>query len=232
VARLLERLEPAQVRANLAAAQERVRQACGRAGRDPEGVEILAATKYVPVGLVGALIEGGVRLAGENTAQALQAKHERWGDALVFDFIGHLQSRKTKTVLRLARLVHSIQSESALDQVERHGQGEAGLLLQVNVAGEGSKDGLAPEAVDSFVEAASARAGVAFAGLMTMPPLTGDAELARPHFVALRELAARLQGDWSPRHDFSILSMGTSQDFEVAVEEGATICRLGGVLYS
>jgi PLP dependent protein len=231
VARQVDHLDPERVRANLARAHERVRLACERAGRDPGKVEILAATKYVPAELMGALVEGGVTLAGENTAQGLEAKHGRWGDAITFDFIGHLQSRKTKAVLPLARLVHSVQSDSVLAQVERHGPGGAGLLLQVNVAGEESKDGVALEQVDAFLEAASAHPTVRFAGLMTMPPLASDPEATRPYFTALRELGQRLQRDWSPRHDFSILSMGTSQDFEVAVEEGATICRLGEVLY-
>jgi pyridoxal phosphate enzyme (YggS family) len=231
LARQVERLDPERVRANLAEARERVRDACVRAGRDPDSVEILAATKYVPAELMGALVEGGLTLAGENTAQALEAKHRQWGDAITFDFIGHLQSRKTKTVLPLARLVHSVQSESVLDRVEREEGRGAGLLLQVNLAGEESKDGVALEDVDAFLEAASARPHVRFSGLMAMPPLASDPDATRPCFAALRELAERLERDWASRHDFSILSMGTSQDFEAAVEEGATICRLGGVLY-
>jgi uncharacterized pyridoxal phosphate-containing UPF0001 family protein len=102
----------------------------------------------------------------------------------------------------------------------------------VNVAREESKEGVLPEDVETFLETAAQFEAVHFAGLMTMPPLATDPEDARPHFAALRELAERLAPAWSPRHEFSVLSMGTSQDYEVAVEEGATICRLGGVLYT
>jgi pyridoxal phosphate enzyme (YggS family) len=208
----------------------RIDAACARSGRDPAEVEVLAATKYVPLELLGAVSAGGITLVGENTAQSLDAKHRLWHAALTFDFIGHLQSRKVKQVLPRVRMVHSVQSSSVLAQVERHGQQGAALLLQVNVAGERSKDGLAPAAVDAFLEEAGER-GVRFSGLMTMPPLAADPRDARPHFAALRLLAQRLEDDWGPDHRFGTLSMGTSQDFEVAVEEGATICRLGGILY-
>jgi pyridoxal phosphate enzyme (YggS family) len=231
MAELLAELQPGRVRANVAAVRDRLEQACARAGRDPGKVELLAATKYVPLELMGALPAAGIELVGENTGQALQAKHQRWADTLTFDFIGHLQSRKVQQVLPLVRMVHSVQSESVLDQVKRHGQRATCLLMQVNVAGEASKDGLPADRVDAFLESASERGGIRFSGLMTMPPLALEPEEARPHFAALRALAERLQRDWAPHHDFSILSMGTSQDFEVAVEEGATICRLGGVLY-
>jgi PLP dependent protein len=228
---LLDALDPERVRARLAEAEERVARACGRSGRAPADVELLAATKYVPVELMGALAEAGVRLVGENTAQSLVAKHTRWGELFAYDFIGHLQSRKTKQVLPLVRLVHSVESESVLAQIERVATRSARVLLEVNVAGEQSKYGLAPQDVGRFMEMASAYEKVVFAGLMTMPPFAADPEEARPHFAALRELAAGLAGQWSPRHDFAELSMGTSQDFEVAVEEGATICRLGTTLY-
>ena len=203
-----------------------------RAGRDPAEVEILAATKYVPLELMGALAEAGVKLVGENTAQALIAKQERWGDAFTWDFIGHLQSRKTKQVLPRVRLVHSVESDSVVEQIERHAEQPVRVLLEVNVAGEASKDGVPLADVDGFVERASTGESIAFAGLMTMPPFASRPEDARPYFSRLRELAARLRADWAPRHEFAALSMGTSQDFEVAVEEGATICRLGSVLYS
>jgi pyridoxal phosphate enzyme (YggS family) len=230
VAQLLTSLEPGRVRANLAAVRDRVDRACERAGRHPREVELLAATKYVPAELLGALPAAGIELVGENTAQALATKHGQWGESLTFDFIGHLQSRKVKQVLPLVRMVHSVQSESALAQVERHGQGGTQLLLQVNVAEEDSKDGVATVEVDRFAEIAAAK-GVRFSGLMTMPPLALAPEQARPHFAALRALAERLGADWAEAHDFEVLSMGTSQDFEVAIEEGSTVCRLGGVLY-
>src|SRR5262249_4952486 len=148
-----------------------------------------------------------------------------------WDFIGHLQSRKAKDVLPRVRLIHSVASESVLRQIERHAKASARVLLEVNVAGEESKSGVAPAAVDRFLETAAEYERVPFAGLMTMPPLVREPEEARPWFSALRELAERLSETWSPRYDFSVLSMGTSQDYEVAVEEGATICRLGTTLY-
>jgi pyridoxal phosphate enzyme (YggS family) len=231
VARLVEGLDPALVRARREEAEERIARACTRAGRSPQGVELLAATKYVPVELLGALAEAGVRLIGENVAADLEAKQDRWGDRFTWDFIGHLQSRKTKIVLPRVRLIHSVASESAMRQIERHATEPARVLLEVNVAGEESKSGIAPGDVEAFLETAAQFEQVRFAGLMTMPPLAHEPELARPHFAALRELAERLAPVWAPRHEFTILSMGTSQDYEVAVEEGATICRLGSVLY-
>jgi PLP dependent protein len=230
--RAIGELDPARVRANLVAVRERVAAACERAGRDPSEVELLAATKYVPVEQMGVLAEAGIELVGENTAQALTAKRDRWGDRLTFDFIGHLQSRKTRDVLPQVRLIHSIESGSVLRQLERHSPGPARVLLEVNLAGESSKHGVTPEHVEPFLEAAGDYAKVAFAGLMTMPPLTTDPEVVRPHFAALRELAERLDRSWAPRHAFRILSMGTSQDFEAAIEEGATVVRLGSVLYA
>jgi len=232
LARLLEQVDHARVRERLAEAGGRIEAACARSGRDPAGVEILAATKYVPLDLMGALAEAGVQLVGENTAQSLIAKQERWGDAFTWDFIGHLQSRKTKQVLPRVRLIHSVESDSVVDQIERHAAAAARVLLEVNVAGEESKYGVPGDEVDAFVERASRGERVVFAGLMTMPPFAERPEEARPYFARLRELAERLRGAWGPRHDFAALSMGTSQDYEVAVEEGATIVRLGGVLYS
>jgi pyridoxal phosphate enzyme (YggS family) len=225
-------LELERVRANLAAVSERVADACERAGRNPAEIELLAATKYVPLDQMAVLAEAGIELVGENTAQALAEKRARWADRFTFDFIGHLQSRKTREVLPQVRLIHSVESESVLRQLERHADGEARVLLEVNLAGESSKYGVAPEHLDPFLEAADHYRQVVFAGLMTMPPLTTDPELVRPHFAALRELAARLESAWAPRHDFRILSMGTSQDFEAAIEEGATVVRLGSVLYA
>jgi pyridoxal phosphate enzyme (YggS family) len=231
VARLVEGLEAARVRARLEEVLERVSGACERSGRSPADIELLAATKYVPLESMGALAEAGVRLIGENTAQSLQSKHDRWGDLFTYDFIGHLQSRKTKLVLPLVRLVHSVESDSVLAQIERHAATPAAVLLEVNVAGEESKYGVRTGDVDRFLDEASRYEKVTFAGLMTMPPATTRPGEARPYFAALRELAERLQAQWGPRHELSILSMGTSQDFEVAVEEGATLCRLGTVLY-
>jgi len=232
VARLVAHLDPGVVRARVADARGAIERACGRAGRDPAAVELLAATKYVPADMMGALAEAGIDLVGENTAQALVEKQERWGDTFTWDFIGHLQSRKTKDVLPRVRLIHSVESDSVVERIQRHAADPVRVLLEVDVAGEESKFGVPTADVGGFVERASAADKVVFAGLMTMPPFTREPEAARPCFERLRELNERLRAEWAGRHEFSALSMGTSQDFEVAVEEGATICRLGAVLYS
>jgi PLP dependent protein len=232
VAEVLEELDADRVAERVAAARDRIAQACQRAGRDADQVELLAATKYVPLEAMGALIDAGLRLVGENTAQALVAKQQRWGDAFTWDFIGHLQSRKTKDVLPRVRLIHAVESESVVDRIERHATAPTRVLLEVNVAGEHSKYGVEIGEVDAFVERASAGSHVVFAGLMTMPPFAERPQDARPYFARLRELGDRLRADWAERHDFAVLSMGTSQDFDVAVEEGATIVRLGSVLYA
>lgn len=185
----------------------------------PAGVEVLVATKYVPLGEMGKLAEAGVRLVGENRQQDLAAKHERWGDAFAWDFIGNLQSRKAKQVLPLCRLIHSVATDSVLDQLGKHAGPEAEVLVEVNVSGEEGKGGVEPGALPAFVERCPARV----AGLMTMPPFSPDPEASRPYFARLAELAAA--------NGLARLSMGTSQDWRVAVEEGATIIRLGHALF-
>jgi uncharacterized pyridoxal phosphate-containing UPF0001 family protein len=203
-------LDPRRIAANL----ERVRERAG-----PKA-EILAATKYVPPEEMGALAEAGVELLGENRLQDLEAKRERWGDAFTWDFIGNLQSRKVKRILPLVRLIHSVASDSALAQLGRHGDEETEVLVEVNVAGEESKGGVAPAELGDFIS----RCPVRVTGLMTMPPFSEDPEDSRPHFARLAELAGE--------HGLARLSMGTSQDWEVALEEGATILRLGTTLYA
>jgi uncharacterized pyridoxal phosphate-containing UPF0001 family protein len=206
---LIEGIEAAKVADNLARARE-------FAG---EEVEILAATKYVPLEEMGVLAEAGVTLVGENRQQDMAAKRERWGDAFQWDFIGALQSRKVKQLLPICRLIHSVASDSALEQLARHGGPDTEVLVEVNVAGEEGKAGIAPGELADFIE----RCPVRVSGLMTMPPFSQDPEASRPHFARLAELAAE--------HGLDRLSMGTSQDWKVAVDEGATIVRLGTVLY-
>jgi PLP dependent protein len=157
---------------------------------------------------------------GENRLQDLEAKRERYANSFTWDFIGNLQSRKVKRILPLVRLIHSVATDSALDQLGRHGGSETEVLVEVNLAGEQAKGGVAPAGLGEFI----ARCPVRVGGLMTMPPFTEDPEASRPHFARLAELAAE--------HGLERLSMGTSQDWEVAVEEGATIIRLGSSLYS
>ena len=228
MARQVERLDADRVRMRLAEVRERI--AAARPG--PDAVEVLAAVKYVPVELMGVLADAGVTLVGENTAQALIAKQERWGDRFTWDFIGHLQSRKTKDVLPRVRLIHSVESDSVVERIGRHAEAPVRVLLEVNVAGEESKHGVPLGDVDAFVQRATSTEKLVFGGLMTMPPYTEDPEGTRPYFTSLRDVRDRLAAEWEGRHDFRTLSMGTTQDYLVAVEEGATIVRLGGVLYA
>jgi PLP dependent protein len=176
-------------------------------------VTVVAATKYVPAEELGALDEAGVEVVGENRAQDLEAKHAAYGDAFRWHFIGHLQSRKTKTVNEVCELVHSLDSQSAAKRLQ------IPALVQVNLAGEASKSGVAHVELEAFLEACPADVR----GLSTMPPLTRDPEESRPYFRRLRELAERFE--------LKELSMGTSQDYLVAAEEGATFVRVGSVLY-
>jgi len=196
----------------------RIAAAAGRAGRDAAGVEIVAATKYVSVEDMAAVAEAGITRVGENRAQDLVAKHDAYGDRFTWEFIGHLQSRKVPQILPLVQRIHSVGSDSVLGRLERHRDlALPGLeiLVEVNVAGEEGKSGIDPGELGAFLE----RCPIAPVGLMTMPPLAGD---SRRWFSALRDLAHE--------HGLAQLSMGTSQDFEIAVEEGATIVRLGSVL--
>jgi uncharacterized pyridoxal phosphate-containing UPF0001 family protein len=208
--RLFHDIDPARLRANL----DEVRALTG------EGTEVLVACKYVPLEEMGALGEAGVDLVGENRQQDLAAKHERYPDAFAWDFIGNLQSRKLKQILPLCRLVHSVATDSVLAQLERHGTPETEVLIEVNVAEEEGKGGVAPADLTDFI----ARCPVTVSGLMTMPPFSPDPEDSRPHFARLAELAAA--------NGLTRLSMGTSQDWRVAVQEGATIVRLGSSLFA
>ena len=208
-------LSAAVVRSNL----ERIRAEIADSGRDPEEIEILAAVKYVPLEQLGLLDEAGVTLVGENRAQELGRKADAYPGRFTWDFIGALQSRKVRDLLPRVRYIHSVASDSALAQLGRHGGADTEVLIEVNVAGEEDKSGVAPDDVGEFIE----RCPVRVVGLMTMPPFTEDPEDSRPHFRTLRELAAA--------HGLRHLSMGTSQDYLVAVQEGATIVRLGSVLY-
>jgi pyridoxal phosphate enzyme (YggS family) len=216
MAELITGLDAGLVRERVEEARERIAQAAKRAGRAPAEVELLAAVKYVALDELGTLAEAGITLVGENRAQELTAKAAAYPGAFTWDFIGHLQSRKVKDVAPHVRYIHSVASDSALAQLAKH---PVEVLVEVNVAGEASKSGIAPAQLEAFLAACP----VPVVGLMTMPPAVGAPEQNRPHFAALRELAAA--------HGLPHLSMGTSQDYEVAVEEGATIVRLGSTLY-
>jgi PLP dependent protein len=194
-------------------------------------VEILAATKYVAADELDVLRAAGVTLVGENRADALLAKQATHLDAFTWDFIGHVQSRKVRDIAGRVRLVHALDSMSAALQFDARANAPAGCLVQVNVAGEDSKSGIAPAALEAFLEELAGLAMVRVRGLMTMPPMTARPETARPWFAALRELRDRMAPRFAGRHDLDHLSMGTSQDYAVAAAEGATIVRVGSVLY-
>jgi len=188
------------------AAYERVRAEVGN------DVTVVAATKYVSLEDMAVLVEAGVEIVGENRAQDLERKHAVYGDAFRWHFIGHLQSNKTKLVNGICELVHSLGSESAASRLT------VPALVEVNLSGETSKSGVPPERMSGLL-----RAYGDVRGLMTMPPAAADPEASRPFFRRLRELAAE--------HGLLELSMGTSQDYRVAAEEGATLVRVGSVLY-
>ena len=196
----------------LPAAQLRARYAQIRAEVGP-AVTVVAATKYVSLDEMAVLAEAGVEVVGENRAQDLERKHAAYGDAFRWHFIGHLQSNKVAAVNRTCELVHSLSSESAARRLQ------IPALVEVNLSGEATKSGAAPEALDALLEAAED-----VRGLMTMPPLAADPEASRPYFRLLRRLA--------DERGLRELSMGTSQDYRVAAEEGATLVRVGSVLYS
>lgn len=203
-----DRLDPARIAERLAEARD---LAAGRA-------EVLIASKYVPIDSMGVLAEAGVELVGENREQELRAKRERWGDAFTWDFIGNLQSRKVRSLVTECRLIHSVASDSALRRLAEFGSGDTEVLIEVNVAAEEGKGGVAPALLGDLIAACPVTVG----GLMTMPPHSDDPEESRPNFARLAELASA--------HGLKRLSMGTSQDWRVALEEGATIVRLGSAL--
>jgi PLP dependent protein len=220
---LIHGLEVERVRGNLEAVRAEVAAAAELSGRDPSEVEILAAGKYIACGELPVLASAGIRLLGENRAQDLQEKVAAHGDLFTWDFIGVLQSKHVRAILPHVRLIHSLASDSALRELERHSaRAQPGLrvLVEVNLAGDPRKGGISTQELDAFI----ARSPVPVAGLMTMPPLAGDPEQSRPWFRRLRELA-RARG-------LRELSMGTTQDFDVAVQEGATIVRIGTRLYA
>ena len=189
---------------------ERYARVCAEVGPD---VTVVVATKYVSPDGLGALAEAGVAVVGENRAQDLEHKHQLYGDAFRWHFIGHLQSNKVKVVNRLCELVHSVGSDSAARRVT------IPALLEVNLAGEESKSGVAPGEIATFVEQYPS-----ITGLMTMPPLSEDPDASRPYFRRLRELADEV--------GLGQLSMGTSQDYRVAAEEGATLVRVGSTIFA
>jgi uncharacterized pyridoxal phosphate-containing UPF0001 family protein len=213
VAQLIRGIDARRVADNLA----RVRDELGR-----DDVQILAAVKYLALEELGSLAEAGITVVGENRAQELELKAAAWDGraAFTWDFIGQLQSRKVKQVLPLVRWIHSVATDSALKELGKHGTPDTEVLIEVNVAREEGKAGVLPDDLGAFI----GRCPVTVVGLMTMPPLAERPEDSRRWFAALAQLA--------DEHGLRELSMGTSQDYAVAAQEGATIVRLGTILYT
>jgi pyridoxal phosphate enzyme (YggS family) len=222
VADLIEQLDPERVRVNVEQVREQIAQAARASGREPADVELLAAIKYLPADQLPVLAGAGITLVGENRAQELATKVAAHGELFSWDFIGQLQSRRVRQIVPHVRVLHSLASESALRELERHApSARPGMevLLEVDLSGEQGKAGISPGDVPAYVE----RCPLPVTGLMTMPPLAASPEDSRRWFSMLRELAQA--------HGLRRLSMGTTQDFAVAVEEGATIVRIGTRLY-
>ena len=224
-------LDPGALRAALAEAREGLDAAARRAGHPPGSVELVLAGKYVPVDQTAALLEAGVEVVGENRLQDLRARREAAGGRLTHDFIGHVQRKKAREVIGSVRLLHSLDSAPLAAAIAARAEGPTRVLVEVNVAGESTKGGIVPPQLRAFMEDVSEHTDLVVGGLMAMPPFQTDAELSRPHFAVVRRLAEELATEWRGRHDLSDLSMGTSQDYLVAAEEGATMVRVGrGIL--
>ena len=220
------------IRERLAVVRENVALTAERSGRRPEEVRVLVASKYYAPEQVGALSAVGVDLVGENRAEDLVEKQERFGDLFEWHFIGHVQRRKAKVVAPRVSLIHSVDSLKLVDELGRRApEGGVEVLFQVNVSGEKSKYGISEDEVERLLEAAAGTDGrVRVRGFMTLAPLVEEAERVRYVFAKLRSIRDRLRGSWSPHFDLSELSMGMSSDYEVAVEEGATVVRIGRML--
>ena len=221
-----------QIRDRLAGVQENIQRALERSGRGEVQVRILVATKYYDPEQLFALAEAGVDLIGENRAEDLLEKQELFGERFEWHFIGHLQRRKAKVVVPRVTLVHSVDSVRLIEELAtRAPEGGADILIQVNVADEESKYGVSEEEVGELLDAAAQTRGrVRARGLMTLAPMVDDPEDVRHVFAKLRTIRDSLRKSWSPHFDLSELSMGMSGDYEVAVEEGATVVRIGRML--
>lgn len=222
-----ERVE--RLQKNLREVEDRIEASLIRSDRS-ERPRLLVASKYLQVEEMGVLAGAGIQLVGENRASELEAKWSRWREDLEFHFIGHLQRRKVPMVLPCVTLIHSVDSISLVEELDKRAESVVKVLLEVNVSGEESKYGILPEAASKLLQRSAAYDKVDFLGLMTMAPLAEDPETVRPYFRGLRELRDRLSEEFEGRYRLTELSMGMTNDYEVAVEEGATILRLGSAL--
>ncbi len=226
------RLTGVEIRERLSLVRQKIVEALKKSGRTPGEVRILVASKYYAPEQISALAEAGVELLGENRAEDLVRKQELFGDAFEWHFIGHVQRRKAKVVVPRVSLIHSVDSTRLVEEVAKRAP-ETGIdvLFQVNVSGESSKYGVGEDEVEVLLEAAAGTGGrVRAKGFMTLAPLVEDPEDVRYVFAKLRAIRDRLSPRWSPHFDLSELSMGMSGDYAVAVEEGATLVRIGRTL--
>jgi PLP dependent protein len=226
------RVTGADIGEKLAVVHENIRGALKRGGRSGERVRVLVATKYYEPEQLAELAGAGVELVGENRAEDLVEKQEKFGDRFEWHFIGHVQRRKARVVVPRVTLIHSVDSVRLIEETSRRApEGGAGVLIQVNVADEESKYGVSEDEVEALLEAAAGTGGgVRVRGFMTIAPLVEDPEEVRYVFAKLGTIRDRLRESWSPHFDLSELSMGMSGDYEVAVEEGATVVRIGRML--
>jgi PLP dependent protein len=216
------------IRARLQAVRERVSEASRSSGREPDEVRILVATKYYMPEQIAVLADAGVKLLGENRAEDLLEKQAIFGDVFEWHFIGHLQRRKVKQVVGRVTLVHSVDSVRLIEELAKRAPGEGvEALIQVNVSGEESKYGIGEAEVESLLWAAAETGNVRIRGFTTLAPPVERAEDVRYVFAKLRAIRDRLKDNWGSNFDLSELSMGMSDDYQVAIEEGATIIRIG-----
>ena len=227
-------ITPEQVKANLHQVRERVAQAARRAGRDPSEIVLVGASKSVDVERIRAAIEAGLQHIGENYAQEAWAKYQQIGDAVTWHFIGRLQTNKAKLVVRFCRFVQSLDRFALAEELDKRAKQVGRIvecLVEVNIGGEATKGGVPPEEVASFLRQVSGLTNLRVVGLMAMPPYFPDPEDVRPYFRAMAELFERLKREAPLGVEMRYLSMGMSHDFEVAIEEGANMVRVGTAIF-
>lgn len=231
---MAETLVSEQVKKNLLKVKERIVSAAERVGRDPLGIVLVGATKSVDVERIRAAIEAGLEHIGENYAQEAWAKYQQIGDAVTWHFIGHLQTNKAKLVVRFCKFVQSLDRLALAEELNRRAEKVGRVidcLVEVNIGGEETKSGVSPEEVEQLVFEASKFPNIRIVGLMAMPPYLPEPEKVRPYFRRMRELFERLKALDLPNTEMRYLSMGMSHDFEVAIEEGANMVRIGTAIF-
>jgi hypothetical protein len=220
---------------NLKSVRQRIARSCEKTGRSPEDVTLVCVTKEAEVSRVEDVLKTGTRNLGENRVQELAAKYKAIGNRASWHFVGHLQTNKAKDAVKIASLIHSVDSIRIAREIDKEAEkiGKVqNVLIQVNVSGEKTKFGLAPDDIADLIKKSAACNNINIRGLMTIAPETADPEDARPYFRKLRELTKRINDVRCAAHDMRILSMGMSNDFEVAIEEGSTMVRIGRAIFA